>query len=64
MNIEVLNALLGAVLSLLLSFSAIRRWYQPLSADAKRLVVVGILALISLLSYLLAHADFRLAWRC
>ena len=54
MTIETLNALLGAVLSLLLSFSAIRKWYEPLGGDAKRLIVVGVLALISLGSYLLA----------
>ena len=45
MTIEKLNALLGAVLSLLLSFTSIRNRYEPLSGDAKRLVVAGVLGL-------------------
>jgi hypothetical protein len=62
MTIETLNALLGAFLSLLLSFTSIRNWYEPLSSDAKRLIVAGVLALISLTSYLLACFDVGAAF--
>lgn len=54
MTLETLNALLGAVLSLLLSFTSLRKWFDQLSADLKRLAVLALLASLSLGSYLLA----------
>jgi hypothetical protein len=54
MTLDTLNALLGAILSLLLSFTTIKTWFDGLSGDAKRLAIIGLLAAISLASYLLA----------
>jgi hypothetical protein len=68
MTLDTLNALLGAALSLLLSFSTIKNWFENLSGDAKRLSIIGLLALISLASYLLACSplapDLGLAVTC
>jgi hypothetical protein len=60
LTLETLNALLGATLSLLLSFTTIRTWFENLSADLKRVLIIALLALISLSTYLLACSPLAL----
>ena len=55
---ELLASLSAIILSLLFSYIPdFANWYQPLSADLKRIIMLGLLVLVALVSFALACAN-------
>lgn len=69
MSVETLSAIAGVILSLLLSYiPRLSAWYGAKDNDVKRLIMLGLLALVAAASFGLAcgglAGDFGLAVTC
>lgn len=57
MNIDLLSGIVGGLVSILFAIiPGLKEWYNRLSAEYKRLVMVGVLAVVSLALYGLSCA--------